>query len=404
MTKKLLVISHAGVLDVNRAVFQELARRSKELELVMIVPSRWKGDLIRDLEFKGSIGDHAIQVVNLPVRNSGNGSLFFYSESLGPALKGWSPDVVFVDEEPWSLNALQIFREFKNSDLFFFTKQNLKKKLPPPFSWIQRWVFGQSVSAFSVASEVSEVLRWKGYQKSILDLPHSFDPVCFFRPSEIEKNKLKAALGITPGAKVVSYFGRLTSEKGLAEILSVMRGSLNNASFDSAHFLFVGNGPMESEVREALNAMPPGRATFLSALPHDEVGKTLGVSDILILPSRTVKNWKEQFGRILVEAWACGSAVVGSDSGEIPHLIRRAGGGLVFPEGKSEALSQCLQELLQNPERLAQLKERGHAYVHQHLTHRSVSEKLAGDLGIMLHEEKEFRDRSVGSPLRGDPS
>ena len=403
MTKKLLVVSHAGVLDVNRAIFQELARRSKDLELVMIVPSSWKGDLIRELDFKSSVGDHSIRVVDLPVRNSGNGSLFFFAESLGTALKGWSPDVVFVDEEPWSLGALQIFREFRNSQIYFFTKQNLKKKLPPPFSWTQQWIFSRSEAAFSVASEVTEVLRWKGYSKTVLELPHSYDPQCFSRPTEGEKSALKKALSIPADAQVISYFGRLTAEKGISELLKIMIDSKENANFGSSHFLFVGNGPMEAEVRAAVDLMPLGRATFLPALPHDQVGKTLAVSDILVLPSRTVKNWKEQFGRILVEAWACGSAVVGSDSGEIPHLIKRASGGLVFPEGKAEALSKCLEELITHPEMLKDFRERGYSYVHQHLTHRSVAEKLARDLGITLHQEKEFRDKSAESLSDVDP-
>lgn len=40
--------------------------------------------------------------------------------------------------------------------------------------------------------------------------------------------------------------------------------------------------------------------------------------DVLVLPSRTLAHWKEQFGRVLTEAMACAVAVIGSDSGEIP--------------------------------------------------------------------------------------
>ena len=55
--------------------------------------------------------------------------------------------------------------------------------------------------------------------------------------------------------------------------------------------------------------------------------------DVLVLPSHTTPTWKEQFGRVIVEALWCGVPVVGSDSGEIPWLIELTGGGLVFPEG-----------------------------------------------------------------------
>ena len=61
--------------------------------------------------------------------------------------------------------------------------------------------------------------------------------------------------------------------------------------------------------------------------------------DVLVLPSRTTPTWKEQFGRVIVEALWCGVPVVGSDSGEIPWLIGLTGGGLMFPEGDHAALA-----------------------------------------------------------------
>jgi len=68
--------------------------------------------------------------------------------------------------------------------------------------------------------------------------------------------------------------------------------------------------------------------------------------DILVLPSETRPNWKEQFGRVLIEAMACGACVVGSDSGEIPTLIKASGGGRVFPEANPSALADVLQEMI----------------------------------------------------------
>jgi L-malate glycosyltransferase len=99
-----------------------------------------------------------------------------------------------------------------------------------------------------------------------------------------------------------------------------------------------------------------------------------------VLPSRTTRRWKEQFGRILVEAMACGAAVVGSDSGEIPHLIKRSGGGLVFREGQVSELCACLTRLLKDPTLLEQHRAQGRKYVEQTLTHPKVAEDLVGKL------------------------
>jgi glycosyltransferase involved in cell wall biosynthesis len=66
-----------------------------------------------------------------------------------------------------------------------------------------------------------------------------------------------------------------------------------------------------------------------------------------VIPSRTRPRWKEQFGRVIIEANASGVPIVGSDSGAIPALI--GVGGLVFPEGDAAALATHLQTLLDDP-------------------------------------------------------
>ena len=195
--KKLLVLSHACVVDVNRAVFHELAKAA-DLEIIMVVPKSWKGSLHKFHAY-GEIDDDKLfkKVLPISVNFSGNGSLYYYSKSVKKELQNWSPDLIFLDEEPWSLSALQIARQFKGTPITFFTKQNLKKKIPFPFTKIQSYVFKHSTYAFSVASEVTEVLRdWKGYQKEIKYLPHSYDPKIFKKPSPQLKKELRAKFNL----------------------------------------------------------------------------------------------------------------------------------------------------------------------------------------------------------------
>jgi glycosyltransferase involved in cell wall biosynthesis len=66
---------------------------------------------------------------------------------------------------------------------------------------------------------------------------------------------------------------------------------------------------------------------------------------------------------VIVEALWCGVPVVGSSSGEIPWLIELTGGGLVFPEGDSDALAERLTELRQTPALGERLAKAGRAAV-----------------------------------------
>jgi glycosyltransferase involved in cell wall biosynthesis len=76
---------------------------------------------------------------------------------------------------------------------------------------------------------------------------------------------------------------------------------------------------------------------------YEEVPAFLRSLDALVLPSRTTPRWKEQFGRALAEAMACGVACLGSDSGAIPEVMGK--GGLVFKEGDAKGLARQARRL-----------------------------------------------------------
>jgi glycosyltransferase involved in cell wall biosynthesis len=179
---------------------------------------------------------------------------------------------------------------------------------------------------------------------------------------------------------VIGYFGRLTLEKGLIDLAKALQLLAQEADLPEWFFCCVGNGLAEGDIKRALAPLPAARYRMIGAINHDQVGSLLSGVDVLVLPSRTTRRWKEQFGRILVEAMACGAAVVGSNSGEIPHLVGRAGGGLVFQEGMVSELAGCLRRLLKEPALLEQYRNQGRRYVEDTLVHATVARDLASKL------------------------
>lgn len=122
----------------------------------------------------------------------------------------------------------------------------------------------------------------------------------------------------------------------------------------------VGDGPARPQLVELARKLGVAdRVEWLPPVPADGMAEVLAGLDVLVLPSRTTRVWKEQFGRVLIEAMACKVPVVGSDSGAIPEVVGDA--GLTFPEGDGDALAHCLRRLMDSPELRRELAERGYA-------------------------------------------
>ncbi len=128
------------------------------------------------------------------------------------------------------------------------------------------------------------------------------------------------------------------------------------------------------------------RVIIKPGVPTYEAPRILEAFDVHVLPSRTFPNWKEQFGRTLAEAMACETPVIGSDSGEIPHVIGDA--GLIFPEGNAQELAARVRQLLDAPELYATLAAKGRQRVLENYTQERIArqtfevyqEMLAGEV------------------------
>ena len=173
----------------------------------------------------------------------------------------------------------------------------------------------------------------------------------YFYPQPV--NELRQQLGLC-GQATVGYVGRLVPEKGVDTLLQAV------PRFPpSVRCLIIGDGPEKTNL-EAI-ARQPGiaeRCSFIGGLSYDRMPAYMNLLDILVLPSRTTRNWKEQFGRVLVEAMGCQITVVGSNSGAIPEVIGDA--GRLFPEGNAASLAAVVNDLLADPQLRRALGERGY--------------------------------------------
>jgi glycosyltransferase involved in cell wall biosynthesis len=167
----------------------------------------------------------------------------------------------------------------------------------------------------------------------------------------------------------IAFVGRFAPEKGLDTLLEAVRllGS-------TVRLLLVGAGPHRQTLEEQIYSMGLShQVQFVDPLANDKLPGLFAEIDVLVLPSRTMSFWKEQFGRVLVEAMACKVPVVGSDSGAIPEVIGDA--GLIFPEGDAIALADCLHQLIGSADLGQDLAERGYQRVQRLYSQECISEQ-----------------------------
>lgn len=343
---RIAVVSHACVVDVNRRLFHELCRH-QDLELLMVAPRRWRTSTGLVVDFCPVEGARFASRP-LPVIGSGQISLHLY-RGLAPVLRAFAPDVVYLDEEPYSLPACQVLRICRRLDLplCFKSEQNLLKRFPWPFGHIERALLDYAALATPTAEETAGVLRAKGFRGRITVIPHFVDTE-LFRPTDA--SALRRELGVT--GTVVGYLGRLTEEKGLEDLMAAMDALWARGA--EASLMLVGAGPMAERLRAWGRSRPAGHVVLTGPVAHAAAPAYLNAFDLLALPSRTRPGWKEQFGRVLIEAAACGVPVVGSDSGNIPALITELSAGVVVPERDPAALADALQKLIDDlPQRRA---------------------------------------------------
>jgi glycosyltransferase involved in cell wall biosynthesis len=78
---------------------------------------------------------------------------------------------------------------------------------------------------------------------------------------------------------------------------------------------------------------------------REELARVFGAIDVLVVPS----IWEEAFGLVVLEARAAGAAVVVSDAGGLPELVRDGVDGLVAPAGDAQALRAALRRFVEDP-------------------------------------------------------
>jgi glycosyltransferase involved in cell wall biosynthesis len=349
---RVLVLSHSYIMKPYRRKFA-LVGEHPDVDIRVITPKRWY-ESIQEIAFEPSSQTRCDEFP-LPIRFSGYGSRFYYRHGLKTHFRDFQPQIIHLEEEAWSINALQAIRLKRKycpqSRFIFRTSLSIPAKqrfglLPV---WIERKVFRETDVAFPLSESAGQILRQRGYQGELIPFSNGVDCRLFHKT---DASELLASLGLQ-GHFVIGYVGRLEQMKGVDTLLAAA------AMLDLDYrLLIVGDGTYKPElVKIAEQLGIANRMIWVDTVPPEKVPIYINCMNTVVVPSRTTPDWVEFFGRVLIEGMACEVPVIGSDSGEIPNVI--GDGGLVFPEDNAESLTDRIQQVAQDALFRVELVKRG---------------------------------------------
>ena len=374
---RVLFVSHTYVVGVNQGKLNAIAASGTEVGL--LAPGKWKAlEWNRTLDLEKPYP--SLQLYPAPVLFSGRVGAYFYPPwAIAHVLTDFCLDLVQVEQEVFSLSGFEIalWARCTSKPKVLFCWENINRHLPLLRRWLCQFVLDTVQLIIAGNHEAVDALRRRGYAGPIEVMPQMGVDRSLFTPRLREHKNDQFHIG---------FLGRLVHQKGIDVLLAASR--LLREQGHHFRIVLCGTGPDREALRhEAQKQEVAELVTWREAVSHKQVPEEMSKFDVLVLPSRTVPEWKEQFGHVLIEAMAMGIPVIGSTCGEIPNVIGRS--DLVFPEGDAARLAAILERMIREPAWRKEVEQYGITRVCQHYTHERIAERLVSLWDEILEQKRD---------------
>ena len=359
---RILIISHAYAIPIWLEKIQEISK-DPSLEISVLTPKVFWDSNRKSVTYPCKKKSYNLLTGNVvfPKRVTGH----FYVQGLKKAIREVNPDIIHLEEEPWSNVAAQMhlikkiyFLKFK---LIVFSWENLDLNLRKIYNITENYTL-RNADLFIAGGQTSKdrLIRRGARPELIKILPQfGLDPELFRLPSENERNN----------TFTIAYIGRIMHLKGVDLALKAFQNLKGKWKA-----IIVGSGNMKDEILQLTKELSlGGKIEFIDWVDHYDIPLYMRKAHVLVVPSRTTPNWAEQFSHPLIEAMSSGTVPIGSDSGEIPYVIGKE--GLIFQEDNHIQLQNAIQKLMDNPQLLEELSIAGRKKVLTQYSWKCIAEK-----------------------------
>ncbi|HUL48385.1 MAG TPA: glycosyltransferase [Gemmatimonadales bacterium] len=326
---RVVVISHVYLDPARRGKLHALAAR--DVDVTVGVPHRSIDPALHRAvearwERQGGIETFPIAAR----RYTSVETLRFGRRELRALLRDKRPDLVQIEEEPETGVAAQIARGARRAGIpaVLFLERNLERSSSWRAHLRRNATLDRVRGVITGGAAAAELLRQERPGLPITVIP-----------------QLGVAVATNPEhayheGLAIGYIGRLVPEKGLDTLLHAL--AENRA--ERWHLTVAGEGPEREGLEHLAGELRlSARIRWMGALPSDRVSHLWPDLDVLVLPSRATREWREPTGQALMEAMAHEVAVVGTASGVIPEIIGES--GIVVPPNDPGALAAALRAM-----------------------------------------------------------
>ena len=159
---------------------------------------------------------------------------------------------------------------------------------------------------------------------------------------------------------VILFIGRIVEKKGVQYLIKAMPDILHE--YPDTDLIICGDGPLKTEFENLSKKMGLENYIRFVGYVSDENIKIeyLSLSDILVVPSILTRNKDtEGLGVVILEGLATGTAVIASDVGGIPDIIKDGENGFLVKPENSDDISQKVIKIFSDDELKRKFKENG---------------------------------------------
>jgi len=314
-----------------------------------------------------------VPVIHFPVYSFRSAGALAGAWKLARFIRSRGIDVVHAFDAPLAVFATPVTRYLTRAAML--TSQRGHRDLTPEYRKLLRWT-DRRVNGMVVNCEYLKrhLIEDEGVRESLVHVcPNGIDLQTFHPGPAVRPDN------IPPGAFVIGVVTVLRPEKDLATLIEAFASVRDSRT--EIKLVIVGSGPELERLQQF--ARKAGVAEDCIWQPATaNVAEWYRSVDACVLPSRS-----EAFPNSIMEAMACGCAVVASNAGGIPELVEDGVTGLLFEAGSPAALAAALRRVIADCQLRQALARAGEKLVRENLSRRAAAERM-GEIYTSIIERK----------------